>query len=88
MTNFDEKVKKFSTQKLCEIIITYRYMNIFREEAVICMQELASRREAGDQFDYETFIETEGKKLPDFKMNLKKKLQIGGFDLSALKGIK
>lgn len=88
MCNFTANLTHFSTRKLCEIIITSRYLGFMAKESIMCMEELARRRQQGDTFNYELFIETESKKLPDFKINLKKKMQIGGLDLSLLKGIK
>jgi hypothetical protein len=85
---FDVNFSEFSAKKLCEIIITARYLGSMNLEAISCMQELARRRAAGDVFDYETFIETEGKKLPDFKINMKQKMQVGGMDIAAIRGIK
>jgi hypothetical protein len=85
---FLQNLVQFSNKKLCEIIITARYLGSMSQEAISCMQELARRRSEGDTFDYESLIDTETKKLPDLKINIKEKMKIGGFDLSLLKGIK
>ena len=87
MTDLQLKISKFSSQKLCEIIVTARYLGSLKQQAILCMQELAQRRATGEIFDYESHIETELKKLPDFKTDLKKILRINGFDLSFLKKI-
>lgn len=63
-------ITKFSNERLCEIIVSSRYLNIMKDEAIICMEELAKRRENGDNFDFENFIENEIKKLPNFNLDL------------------
>jgi len=82
---FQQNLSNFSNKKLCEIIITARYFGSMNEESILCMTELAKRRDLGDTFDYESFIEIETHKLPDFKINLKKKIQVGGLDLANIK---
>lgn len=80
-----ENLPQFSVKKLCEIIIVARYLGSMNEEAIRCMEELNKRREAGNTFDYEEFISSEAKKLPEFKIDLRQKMNVG-FDLSGLKG--
>lgn len=87
LEDFTKNLNQFSMRKLCEIIVADRYLGSLNKEAVMCMEELAKRRGDGDTFDYETFIETQLKKLPDFKINLTTKMQVG-YDLSVLRGIK
>ena len=84
---FTKNLTQFSIKKICEIIVVDRYLGSLNQEAILCMEELAKRREAGDTFDYESFIDLELKKLPMFKINLIQKMNIG-YDLSVLKGIK
>jgi hypothetical protein len=85
---FSANLKSFTVKKLCEIIITARYLGSMNGEAVICMEELAKRRAEGELFDYESFIENETKKLPNIQINMKEKMKVGGFDIALLKGIK
>jgi hypothetical protein len=85
--DFTKNLNQFSMQKLCDIIVVDRYLGSLNQEAIMCMQELAARRENGDVFDYESFIESQLKKLPEFKVNLTQKMHVG-YSLSALKGIK
>jgi len=87
LENFTKNIKQFTVKKLCEIVVVDRYLGSLNTEAIACMQELANRREAGDMFDYESFIDNELKKLPIFKMNLTQKMHVG-YDLSVLRGIK
>jgi hypothetical protein len=63
-----EKVKKniteFSSDKLCEIVVSNRYLNFNEEVAVLCMEELARRRQNGDIFTFESVIADKQKELP------------------------
>lgn len=86
-SNFVKDIDKFSNEKLCNIIVVSRYLGILKEQAILSMQELATRREKGDPFMFEMFIENEEKKLPDFKIDLKKKMTLG-MDLSVLRDLK
>lgn len=57
-----------TSEALCDIVIAYRYVGVLRDRALVCMQELAKRREAGDQFSFESYIEQELAKLPKFDL--------------------
>lgn len=70
-----KNIKIMPDQKLCEIIISSRYLKIMNEEAILCMKELSERRASGNIFDFETFIDTELKKLPIFDLDLNKILK-------------
>lgn len=63
----DEIVKNvptYTSKKLCSMIVCDRYIGIDEKIAVACMEELAKRRENGDDFDFESFIDQEFCKLP------------------------
>lgn len=70
-------IKALSNEKLCEIIVASRYLNLFKEEAILAMKELAERRSSGDSFAYEELIENQLKQLPDFKKNFSKDILTG-----------
>jgi hypothetical protein len=73
-----EKAPTFSSQKLCEMIVCDRYFGCFNEIAIICMEELSKRRQAGDDFVYETYINEAFKQLPSLNtgsVNLRDILQ-------------
>lgn len=59
-----DKVPTFASKKLCEMIVCDRYFGCYNEVAVICMEELAKRRLAGDDFDFETYIDKSYAELP------------------------
>jgi hypothetical protein len=55
---------QYSNQKLCEMIVCDRYFGFEQKISTICMEELASRRLAGDVFNFEAHIERVTKELP------------------------
>jgi len=65
-----ENLPKYSTQKLCDMIICNRYFVLHKDITVMCMEELAKRRDAGDTFDFENYIETNSKDLPDLDFTM------------------
>ena len=65
------KVLTHSSEKLCEMIVCDRYLGFNEEIAVICMEELSKRRASGDTFDFEKFIESASKELPDLNLGMK-----------------
>lgn len=54
----------YSSKKLCEMIVCNRYFGSYKEIAILCMQELSKRRVAGDNFDFEKYIEDSYNELP------------------------
>lgn len=71
MTDFKDNLPKTSNTKLCEIVVANRYLGVMREEAIMCMEELANRRAAGDVFEYENHIEKLLASLPKFNFDAK-----------------
>lgn len=58
----------FSTSKsLAAHVVVYKTLGMDKEIALLCMQELVYRRNLGDDFKYEEFIEEEIKKIPQMK---------------------
>lgn len=48
-------------------VVLYRVLNMEKQTALACMAELARRRESGDPFEFENYIEDQVKKLPVVK---------------------
>lgn len=71
-SKFPDDLASVTMHGLCDIVITYRYLGMFKEYALSCMKELARRRTEGDDFDFETYIDAELSKLPkiDLKLNI------------------
>lgn len=65
-----ENINNFSTKKICNIIVTNRYLGFNKELNVFCMTELANRRKNGDTFLFENYIEEEFNKLPKLKFEV------------------
>ena len=57
-----------SSEYLCALIISNRYLNLYKEESVKAMEELSSRRQKGENFDYESYIEDKLNSLPDLNI--------------------
>jgi hypothetical protein len=73
-----KNVPTYSSQKLCEMIVCDRYFGCYKEIAIICMEELAKRRQGGDDFLFENYIDESLKKLPELNLkglNLRDTLQ-------------
>jgi hypothetical protein len=70
----DDEVKKqlpeFSSIKLCDIIVCERYLGIGKDLVADCMEELAKRRIAGDPFNFEEYIDSSYKSLPQLDFSL------------------
>ena len=75
LTDFRVKLGTVVATKLCEIIVANRYLGIMKEEAVLCMQELARRRGLGDDFEFEKHIQEQQVKLPKIKQDMNKILK-------------
>lgn len=79
-----DDLKAFSSERLSDIIITYRYFGLNKEKSLEAMKELAARRSAGNDFNYENYIDKNLKELPSLKLDIK---NIDAF-MSKLKVIK
>lgn len=58
----------YSNEKLCEMIVCDRYFGFGQKIDIMCMEELAKRRAAGDTFHFESHIETIYKELPEINL--------------------
>jgi hypothetical protein len=68
--NLEEKQKlipSMSMDALAANVVVYKALGLYKDFAIKCMEELARRKNQGDTFDYEKFIEEELKKIPNFK---------------------
>jgi hypothetical protein len=70
MNAFRINVLKFSSEKLCDIIVSHRYLGFNEEASIVCMEELANRRQSGDEFKFEDFIESKQKELPEINFSV------------------
>lgn len=75
-----QNINTFTSQKLTDIIVMYRYLGLYSNLSTAAMQELSHRREQGQEFDYEGEITAQLNQLPKFNIELPK------IDLNALLG--
>lgn len=57
-------MKNKSSKTLCAIIVTSRILGMHKEESKKAMEELFIRRNNGDTFDYEDYIQEKIKDMP------------------------
>ncbi len=62
---------EYTSEKLADLIITYRYIGLYKELSISAMEELSKRRTAGDSFEFESYIDKELKELPALNFNIK-----------------
>jgi hypothetical protein len=65
-----DKLPTYSSEKLCEMIVCDRYFGCYKDVAIMCMEELANRRIAGDPFSFETYIENSLKDMPVIDLSI------------------
>lgn len=53
-----------SSADIAAKVVVHRALGCDRDLALICMTELCRRRSLGEDFDFETFIDDEVKKIP------------------------
>ena len=66
-----ENIENYSTNKICEIVVSCRYLSLDKEISIICMKELSRRRIKNiDNSNFEDIIEQKLKEMPalDFKI--------------------
>jgi hypothetical protein len=74
------EIKNASSKILAGFVVVYRTLGIFKERSILCMQELMARRNAGDDFNFEEYIENEVANMP-------KPTDLGGLSKILGKGI-
>lgn len=77
-------LSKYPSEKLADMVIAHRYLGLFKQTCVLAMEELAKRRENGDDFNYEGYIDTNIATLPKLNFGNKE----GGSMLDMLQAIK
>lgn len=68
MDQIKANLPQYSSKKLCEMIVCDRYFGFEQKMSIMCMEELAKRRVAGDTFAYEAHIDTISKELPELNL--------------------
>jgi hypothetical protein len=70
LEDFKKNISSFTPQKLCQIVVCYRYLNFNPDLATLCMEELGERRVHGLVFDFEEHIEKSLKELPSLNFSM------------------
>lgn len=76
-----------NSQALASQVVVYRALGFNKDLAIQCMAELSRRAQAGEQFEYETFIETELAKIPKPKSSGSQLTSMINQGISALKNM-
>lgn len=63
----DDKIKKLSSNSICELIVVYRNFNFDNSTVDNLMKELSRRRLAGDNFDFESKLNSIVKEIEEIK---------------------
>lgn len=63
-------INNFTSKKLCQIIVLYRYLRLNKDLSIKSMEELSLRRSNGDLFNFENYIEESLKELPELNFSL------------------
>lgn len=61
--------ENLSSETLAARIVAFRALGLDRDLAILAMKELMIRRQAGEQFPFESWIEEELKKIPKLEKN-------------------
>jgi hypothetical protein len=64
-----EPSDKPTSQALAAKVVAYRALGMFKEEAREAMIELAKRKDEGDDFDYEKYINEKLEEVPKTQLN-------------------
>jgi len=67
------ELKDIDSKALGAHVVVFRLLGINKELAVECMEELCIRRDHGDDFNFEQYIEEELKDMPSPTINEKDK---------------
>lgn len=59
-----EALLQSPSKVLASYVVAYRILGYNQQISIFCMQELANRRGNGEDFDFESFIEEQCKKMP------------------------
>lgn len=73
---FKTNLPEMTNERLCDVVVSFQYLGVMRDEALLSMTELARRRNLGEVFDYEGYIAKALTTLPKFKLDVKQILKV------------
>lgn len=62
-------IKNYSSEKLSEIVVIYRYLGMYKDLSIKAMEELLNRKINNDSFDFDGYINNKLNSYP--KINFK-----------------
>lgn len=76
-------IKQAKSKDIANYVVIYKILGIHRELSIECMEELHRRKQAGDDFDYMSYIDEEVEKSPKSQMSDKdKNILLGMFKMN------
>jgi hypothetical protein len=74
-----DTIDQYSSTKLAEMVVAYRYLGVYRDLAIVAMEELAKRRGNGDPFEYEGYIKEKLEAMPKLEFKVPETPDLFGF---------
>lgn len=75
--DFATEILRMTNEKLCEIVVAYRYIGMLKEQSIMAMEELGNRRKNGDTYEYEAEIDKMQQGLPKIKLDMREIMAVG-----------
>lgn len=68
----------YDSKVLAMRVVIFRHLDLQKRLAIQCMKELVSRRNSGDDFDYESYIKEKLKQMPALQIDTNQRNTIVG----------
>ena len=75
---FTKNISSYKSEKLCSIIASSNVLKLNKEVSLLCMKELSFRREKGENFDFEGYIEQLSATFPKLEFTIPSLMDIIG----------
>ena len=62
-------ISNFTSEKLCEIVVIYRYLGMYKDLSIKAMEELMNRK-SNDNFDFENYINNKLDSYPKLSIKI------------------
>ena len=70
LEDIKKKIPDLHSTRLCEIIVSSRYLNLDEDLTIKCMEELGKRRAEGEVLEFENIIEQTLAGMPVLDFNI------------------
>lgn len=61
---FPINIGEMTSEALCNIVVSHRYLGVLKEQSRIAMMELLRRQNLGDNFNFLNYIDEKLKEMP------------------------